>query len=147
MGQGLVTAAAASPQSNRYSNLFPYDASRVVLRGGGGDYVNASWVEVEGVPGRLVLAMGPMHPSYHGEDTAGAFWRLVAQEQVEVVVMLCKEQAGYSGCARYWPEVGEVEERGGVRVEVVGEERRGGTVVRRLEHSGAIGGFNLPPPK
>jgi len=124
----LCTAAAANPRHNRYSNLFPYDSSRIVVKGAENDYLNASLIEVAGVDAPLILAMGPMHPDYHGEDTTGQFWRAVHQQKVGVVVMLCGVQAGYSGCARYHPKSGEVLEMGGVKVEG-GESRKGESMV------------------
>merc|ERR1719483_818521 len=33
----LCTAAAANPRHNRYSNLFPYDSSRIVVEGAEND--------------------------------------------------------------------------------------------------------------
>ena len=56
---------------SRYSNLFPYDSHRVVVKGspGDSDYVNASWLSVPGVDHKIILAMGPLHPDYHGEVT------------------------------------------------------------------------------
>ena len=133
---GLCTAAADHPRHNRYSNLFPYDSSRIVVNDAENDYVNASLIEVAGVDAPLVLAMGPMHPDYHGEDTTGQFWRAVHQQKVGVMVMLCGVQAGYSGCARYHPRSGEVLERGGVKVEggdsLMGES----TIVSSLKVNG-----------
>jgi len=132
----LCTAAAANPRHNRYSNLFPYDSSRIVVKGAENDYLNASLIEVAGVDAPLILAMGPMHPDYHGEDTTGQFWKAVHQQKVGVVVMLCGVQAGYSGCARYHPRSGQVLEMGGVKVEG-GESQMGeSTIVSRLKVNG-----------
>ena len=80
------------PQSvfSRYSNLFPYDSSRVTVQGSDSDYVNASWLSVAGVGHRMILAMGPLHPDYHGQDTVASFWRMVQQQGVRQVVMLCQ---------------------------------------------------------
>ena len=80
------------PQSvfSRYSNLFPYDSSRVVVQGSDSDYLNASWLSVAGVGHRMILVMGPLHPDYHGQDTVAAFWRMVQQQEVRQVVMLCQ---------------------------------------------------------
>ena len=133
---GLCKAAAANPKHSRYSNLFPYDSSRVVVKDSENDYLNASFVEVDGVDAPLILAMGPMHPDYHGEDTTGQFWKAVHQQKVGIVVMLCGVQAGYSGCAKYYPNPGEVLEYGGVKVDG-GESQAGeGTVVSKMNVNG-----------
>ena len=133
---GLCTAGEANPGHNRYNNLFPYDSSRIVVKGTENDYLNASLIEVAGVDAPLILAMGPMHPDYHGEDTTGQFWRAVHQQKVGVVVMLCEVQAGYSGCARYHPRSGEVLEMGGVKVEGGGSQMGESTVVTSLKVNG-----------
>ena len=36
-------------------------------------------------------------------DTCPQFWRLVEQEDVKVVVMLCRVQSGFTGCSQYFP--------------------------------------------
>ena len=52
-----------APGDNRYCNLFPFDASRVVLSGlNTSDYINASWVEMPGLENKLILTMAPLHP-------------------------------------------------------------------------------------
>ena len=109
----------------RYSNLFPYDDTRVVLEGGGGDYINASWHSCPGVDSPAILTMGPLHPAWHGEDTVAHFWQMVRQTRAGLVVMLCKEQKGYGGCSGYWPGQGQEVEHGGCKVVGLGEEARG----------------------
>ena len=135
---GLCKAAAANLKHNRYSNLFPYDTSRIVVDNPENDYLNASLIKVAGVDTPLILAMGPMHPDYHGEDTTGQFWRAVHQQKVGVIVMLCGVQAGYSGCAKYFPRPGEVPlKSGGVRVEAVEDKRGESTIITILKVNGA----------
>ena len=88
---------------NRYSNICPYDAQRVVLqRRGPSDYFNASHIELPHV--RAIAAQGPTHPDWHGADTTGDFWRAVWEQGVETVVALADVQPGFSGSARYWPQ-------------------------------------------
>ena len=67
--EGLCKAAVKHESENRYCNLFPYDSSRVVLTGlATGDYINASWVSLGGVPEhRFILAMAPLHPDSKAE--------------------------------------------------------------------------------
>jgi protein tyrosine phosphatase len=96
-------------EKNRYSNICPYDARRVVLRrrcddaaSSSTDYINASHVELPAV--RAIASQGPTHPQWHGPDTTGDFWAAVWEQGSEVVVALAKVQAGFSGSARYWPE-------------------------------------------
>ena len=37
-------------------------------------------------------------------NTCPQFWRMILQEQVTSIVMLCKVQAGFSGCSQYFPD-------------------------------------------
>ena len=62
---GLCEAGVVHWRENRYSNLFPYDATRLILAGqaGQGDYLNASWVGVAGGGAEVVLAAAPLHPT------------------------------------------------------------------------------------
>ena len=62
MSLGLCKAAVAAPEDNRYCNLFPFDENRVVLTGMKRDYINASWVRMEGLENKLILTMAPLHP-------------------------------------------------------------------------------------
>ena len=71
------------------SNVYPYDEHLVRLRDGG--YINASRVQVAGGgggQGTYVVASAPMHPDMHGPDTTAAFWRLIWEQNVQIVVML-----------------------------------------------------------
>ena len=47
-------------------------------------FINASWIKSE-VPGkaRFIATQGPL------PDTIGPFWRMVVQEQVPIIVMVC----------------------------------------------------------
>ena len=66
---GLCKAAEKHKEENRYCNLFPYDSNRVVLTGKlEDDYINASWVRLEGVKDPLILAMGPLHPDSYNSS-------------------------------------------------------------------------------
>ena len=52
-------------QKNRYRDVSPYDATRVVLQAGAnGDYINASFVNMEiatsGIINRYIAAQGPL---------------------------------------------------------------------------------------
>lgn len=90
----------------QYSNIFPLDANRVVLKtsgeGPGTDYINATHVVLPALKGeRLIAAQAPMHPAYHGPDTCGDFWRAVFEQDVGVIVALASVQRGFSGSAPY----------------------------------------------
>jgi len=56
-------------------------------------------VEVGGEVGDYIVTQGPL------PDTVGAFWQLVLEQDVTVVVMLTGEtEGGKVKCHRYWPD-------------------------------------------
>ncbi|BFZ56418.1 phosphotyrosine-specific ptp2-like protein [Savitreella phatthalungensis] len=100
----LSVAYHAPSGTNRYSNILPFDENRVKLktpsRAGGSDYVNASSIthSASGTSKRWIASQGPT------ERSAADFWNLVWQEDVEMIVQLCKfEERLMSKCWRYLP--------------------------------------------
>ena len=117
LASGQCSAGAANEPLNRYCNLFPLDAHRVVLQGkpqGGAssDFVNASHVVLPSLPpdeaarGPFIVAQGPMHPDWHGPDTLPAFWRMVSEQDVGTVVSMSRTGRGFTGFAPWWPQGG-----------------------------------------
>ena len=43
-------------------------------------------------------------PARAQSSTCPQFWRMVEQEEVAVVVMLCRIQPGFTGCSQYFPD-------------------------------------------
>ena len=86
------------------------------------DYINASFVKdvFTETPRVYIAAQGP------GPDTTPAFWTMVWQYRVSVVVMLtsCVEtsDSGIGGmvkCSKYWPDnVGDVRKFGDIQVQL-----------------------------
>ncbi|KAJ1526841.1 hypothetical protein ONE63_008405 [Megalurothrips usitatus] len=91
---------------NRYRDISPYDATRVILIGGTtGDYINANYVNMEipgsGIINRYIACQGPL------ANTVQDFWQMVVEAQSTLVVMLTTViERGRTKCAQYWPEVG-----------------------------------------
>lgn len=89
------------PQHDRYMNVVPYEDTRVRLEGDGGDYINACHVTSK--PGDLarfsyIATQGPL------EETVDDFWRMVCQQKVSAIVMLCDlVEDMMPKCARYFP--------------------------------------------
>lgn len=130
MGYALPKEVGALPVNvpkNRHKGILPYDHNRVVLspwaNGGDGKYINASMIDVRGL--RYIAAMGPL------PTTCGDFWRLVWQQQVQVIVMVASyEENGRAVCHDY---IREGDPTSGVTVEVVDEERCTDYVVTTLQ--------------
>ncbi|KAK7123986.1 hypothetical protein R3I93_022177 [Phoxinus phoxinus] len=98
-------AAAFLPgnnNKNRFSNVLPYDSSRVHLTVNDeddSDYINASYMPGYGNASKqYIAAQGPL-PS-----TVNDFWRMVWEKRSQAIVMVtnCTE-SGRVKCEQYWP--------------------------------------------
>ena len=100
-------AAAANAPLNRYRDILPCEATRVVLatpsqnNNPACDYINANLMALPLVAPaqRLVFTQGPL------DSTAPAFWQMIVQQRSPTVVMVtdCVE-GGRAKCAQYWPQ-------------------------------------------
>lgn len=116
--------AVEAMRRNRYCNVLANDHSRVRLREGRCDYVNANEVG-EG----YIATQAPV------EDTFSHFWQMVYEGGVRVVVMLTREVEGRGGGVvksdRYWPGVGEEVVFGRYGVRGVGARGEDEVIVER----------------
>ncbi|XP_060931826.1 receptor-type tyrosine-protein phosphatase beta-like isoform X5 [Limanda limanda] len=86
---------------NRYSNVLPYDFSRVKLSIIHGnpfdDYINANYMPGYNSRKEFIAAQGPL------PVTVSDFWRMIWEKNVLTLVMLtrCNEQ-GRVKCEQYW---------------------------------------------
>ncbi|XP_033024285.1 receptor-type tyrosine-protein phosphatase H [Lacerta agilis] len=105
VGTGQPQSVAERPENqakNRYSNVLPYDHSRVQLTIKSGDpnsdYINASYMPGFEREKEFIAAQGPL------PGTLYDFWRMIWEQQIVTVVMLtnCAEN-GRVKCERYWP--------------------------------------------
>lgn len=100
------TTAALLPGNklkNRYTNIMPFDHSRVKLLpiddDDCSDYINANFIPGLRGPREYIAAQGPL------PNTIDDFWRLIWENGVTAVVMLtqCMER-GKVKCEEYWPQ-------------------------------------------
>ncbi|ESO85747.1 hypothetical protein LOTGIDRAFT_130294, partial [Lottia gigantea] len=88
---------------NRYTNVLPFDYTRVKLLPVDdeeeSEYINANYLPGYNGKREYIAAQGPL-PS-----TTDDFWRMLWENQVSVVVMLtqCMEK-GRVKCEKYWPD-------------------------------------------
>ncbi|XP_071875153.1 tyrosine-protein phosphatase non-receptor type 2-like isoform X2 [Bombus fervidus] len=83
---------------NRYRDVLPYDHSRIVLKRGPCDYVNANLIRVDRAHRQYILTQGPL------ENTAGHFWLMVWEQNSKAVLMLNKIiEKNHVKCYQYWP--------------------------------------------
>jgi protein tyrosine phosphatase len=106
---------------NRYSNVFPPESTRVVLKdveGYGSDYINASHVTNEekdkAKDEPLILTQAPL------PNTFKDFWRMLWEKDVDVVLMLTKlEEKGMVKADEYWPDLDKETTHGLITVKTV----------------------------
>ncbi|KAK0413142.1 hypothetical protein QR680_006623 [Steinernema hermaphroditum] len=95
-------------QRNRYRDVVCLDTTRVTLTLNvppETNYVHANWVKMPNVDKAFIAAQGPL------DSTISDFWRMVHQEGVTTILMLCKtEENGKQG----WFHNKKVEKREGV---------------------------------
>ncbi|AWO96627.1 putative tyrosine-protein phosphatase non-receptor type 3 [Scophthalmus maximus] len=130
---GLSLNCARLPENmdqNRYKDVLPYDACRVVLQGQE-DYINASHITVappvSGVCLRYVAAQGPL------PQTCTHFWQTVWEQQTHTIIMLTTlTERGRTKCHQYWPHPPEVKDYGHMRVKCHSEECNLAYVMRQF---------------
>ncbi|XP_067235426.1 receptor-type tyrosine-protein phosphatase eta-like [Chanodichthys erythropterus] len=93
--------AIENKAKNRYTNVLPYDASRVKLSMCGNpfdDYINANYVPGYNSRKEFIAAQGPL------PVTVNEFWRMIWEKNVYTIVMLTKcNELGRVKCEKYWP--------------------------------------------
>jgi len=91
-----------NPSKNRYTDIVCVEETRVKLiwpPGTTQDYIHANWIK--GMPDmekQIICTQGPT------EATLEDFWRMIWQEKVAAIVMLCQVvEGGKKKCEQYWP--------------------------------------------
>ncbi|XP_008556154.1 tyrosine-protein phosphatase non-receptor type 1 isoform X1 [Microplitis demolitor] len=83
---------------NRYRDVAPYDHTRVILKRGSCDYINANLVKMEKAHRQYILTQGPL------PCTAGHFWLMVWEQNSKAILMLNKViEKEQVKCHQYWP--------------------------------------------
>ncbi|XP_069075697.1 tyrosine-protein phosphatase non-receptor type 3 isoform X2 [Pleurodeles waltl] len=127
-----ITCAKSGPNmdKNRYKDVLPYDATRVVLQGNE-EYINANYVNMEipstGVVNKYIASQGPL------PHTCAHFWQLVWDHQLSLIVMLTTlTERGRTKCHQYWPDPPDVMEYGNFRVKCQSEDCTIASVFREM---------------
>ncbi|XP_066202660.1 tyrosine-protein phosphatase non-receptor type 4 isoform X4 [Saccopteryx leptura] len=102
---GMTMSCAKLPQNiskNRYRDISPYDATRVVLKGNE-DYINANYINMEipssSIINQYIACQGPL------PHTCTDFWQMTWEQGSSMVVMLTTQvERGRVKCHQYWPE-------------------------------------------
>jgi protein tyrosine phosphatase len=108
---------------NRYRDVLPYDKTRVELKTGLYDYINASNVTIpitDNLNYKYIATQGPLR------STSEDFWRLVWEQQCSVIAMTTNlTENGKEKCFCYWPTgSGTTETHGPFELKLLHEEQR-----------------------
>uniref|UniRef100_A0A8C8E5R5 Receptor-type tyrosine-protein phosphatase O n=1 Tax=Otus sunia TaxID=257818 RepID=A0A8C8E5R5_9STRI len=119
---------------NRYTNILPYDFSRVRLvsmnEEEGSDYINANYIPGYNSPQEYIATQGPL------PETRNDFWKMVLQQKSQIIVMLtqCNEKRRVK-CDHYWPFTEDPVAYGDITVEMLSEEEHADWVYRNFRIS------------
>nr|XP_021390836.1 receptor-type tyrosine-protein phosphatase O [Lonchura striata domestica] len=119
---------------NRYTNILPYDFSRVRLvsmnEEEGSDYINANYIPGYNSPQEYIATQGPL------PETRNDFWKMVLQQKSQIIVMLtqCNEKRRVK-CDHYWPFTEDPVAYGDITVEMLSEEEHTDWVYRSFRIS------------
>ncbi|XP_073460259.1 receptor-type tyrosine-protein phosphatase beta-like [Aquarana catesbeiana] len=104
VGKRLPKTVGDHPENrekNRYTNVLPYDISRVTLSTNGNssdDYINANFIPGFIMKKEFIAAQGPL------PRTLNDFWRMVWEKDVRAIAMLTRcVELGKVKCEEYWP--------------------------------------------
>ena len=68
------------------------------------NYINANFIKLPYCSERVIATQGPL------SNTVDQFWRMVDQQRINVIFMLCQlEEGPMVQCYRYWPEMGNTD--------------------------------------
>lgn len=98
-----VARHPANSKKNRFTNIHPFDRSRVPLSVIGEDeqssYINASFVKGCNSDREYIAAQGP------NALTVNDFWRMIWEHDVKIIIMLTQFVEGNKKkCEKYWPD-------------------------------------------
>ncbi|XP_041833467.1 receptor-type tyrosine-protein phosphatase O isoform X2 [Melanotaenia boesemani] len=116
---------------NRYTNILPYDFSRVKLvsmhNDEGADYINANYIPGYKHSKEYIATQGPL------PETRNDFWKMVLQQKSPIVVMLtqCNERRRVK-CDHYWPFTDEPVMYGEISVEMLSETESPEWIIRKF---------------
>ncbi|XP_052694743.1 receptor-type tyrosine-protein phosphatase alpha-like [Crassostrea angulata] len=116
---------------NRYTTIFPYDHSRVILKTAASDqggYINANYIEDTKEKRTYIATQGPK------PKTIADFWTMIWQEEVCNIVCLTNLTEGTKNkCAQYWPDINDKLQGGTLTVRHLEEKTYAEYIIRRFK--------------
>nr|XP_022303638.1 receptor-type tyrosine-protein phosphatase alpha-like isoform X2 [Crassostrea virginica] len=132
-GELYPCSEAKKPENNaknRYTGMYPYDHSRVILKNSqdGNDYINANYIENTKGKRCYIATQGPK------TKTITDFWTMVWQAEVSTIVCLTNLKEGNKNkCVQYWPNINDKLQAGDITVRHEGEKTYAEHSVRRFK--------------
>ncbi|KAG2459381.1 tyrosine-protein phosphatase non-receptor type 4 isoform X1 [Polypterus senegalus] len=130
---GMTLSCAKLPQNiskNRYRDISPYDATRVILKGED-DYINANFINME-IPSsstinRYIACQGPL------PNTCQDFWQMTWEQGSSMVVMLTTQvERGRVKCHQYWPNLSGSVSYGNYQITCLSEDGNSAFQLREM---------------
>ncbi|XP_022109446.1 uncharacterized protein LOC110989392 isoform X2 [Acanthaster planci] len=126
-----VSQLPDNKMKNRYRNIPAYDHCRVILEHEKEDpnlgYINACYIKGYKNDKAYIATQGPNQATSHD------FWKMVWQENVRIIVNGTNlVEDGKNKCAKYWPDMEQLETFGGISISLVKDETRGEYRVRTM---------------
>ncbi|XP_065941091.1 receptor-type tyrosine-protein phosphatase epsilon [Magallana gigas] len=116
---------------NRYTTIFPYDHSRVILKtttSNNEGYINANYIEDTRERRTYIATQGPK------PKTIADFWNMIWQEDVCNIVCLTNLTEGTKNkCAQYWPDINDKLQGGTLTVRHLEEKTYAEYIIRRFK--------------
>ncbi|KAL4487514.1 hypothetical protein ABPG72_007034 [Tetrahymena utriculariae] len=105
---------------NRYSDILPYKHSVVKISGKTEieQYINANYINNPFKENAFIATQGPL------SNTIFSFWRMIWENQTNLIVMLCKEfEQNKPKCDKYWPNQGQILQEGDLQVHCLSQSK------------------------
>ncbi|XP_061613362.1 receptor-type tyrosine-protein phosphatase H-like isoform X1 [Phyllopteryx taeniolatus] len=124
--------AALMPENmekNRFTNVLPYDWSRVKLHttNGNSDYINASYIPGYNNSREYIATQGPL------PATVSDFWRMIWEQKVNAIVMVTNCTEGrLIKCEQYWPTHGDTCLHNGLTITTASEQQDANWMLRKF---------------
>nr|XP_034321698.1 receptor-type tyrosine-protein phosphatase epsilon isoform X3 [Crassostrea gigas] len=129
--QSLEAKKTENKVKNRYTTIYPYDHSRVILKSNSsteGDYINANYIEDAQGKRIYIATQGPK------PKTIPDFWSMIWQEEVCNIVCLTNLKEGTKNkCAQYWPDLNNKLQGGTLTVRHLEEKTYAEYTMRRFK--------------
>ncbi|XP_078327505.1 receptor-type tyrosine-protein phosphatase epsilon-like [Crassostrea virginica] len=125
-----VAKQADNAARNRYTTIFPYDHSRIILKTeqNAYDYINANYIEDTQGKRLYIATQGPK------PKTISDFWTMIWQEEITTIVCLTNLKEGVKNkCTQYWPNINDKLQAGDITIRNAQEKTYAENIIRKFK--------------